>query len=142
MEFITKPLGWGAALSWPPIYNLLGLYRRTLEAHPLTVQDRKTIAEAVAIWQGRILATGQKSEIASLIGPSTRVIDLQGRLATPGLNDSHLHLVSLGLMMDWVDAKPSAAPTLDALLAAKEIDIDEVVAEFKVARKKPKITAA
>src|SRR6476661_1868863 len=65
------------------------------------------VVEAVAIWQDRILATGRDVDIASLVGPSTRIIDLEGRLATPGLNDSHLHLISLGLMMDWVDAKPS-----------------------------------
>lgn len=88
-----------------------------LQNGPIWCGRNEGIAEAVAIWQGRVLATGRESEIASLIGPSTRVIDLQGRLATPGLNDSHLHLVSLGLMMDWVDAKPSAAPTLDALLS-------------------------
>jgi hypothetical protein len=74
------------------------------------------VAEAVAVWQGRVLATGKRVEIDALIGPKTRVIDLAGRLATPGLNDSHLHLISLGLTMDWVDAKPAAAPTLDRLL--------------------------
>ena len=97
-----------------------------LQNGPVWCGRNEGIAEAVAIWQGRILATGRESEIASLIGPSTRVIDLQGRLATPGLNDSHLHLVSLGLMMDWVDAKPSAAPTLDALLAGIRARADQV----------------
>lgn len=76
------------------------------------------IVEAVAIWQDRILATGSEADIQPFINASTRVVDLGGRLATPGLNDSHLHLISLGMMMDWVDAKPSSAPTLDALLAA------------------------
>ena len=75
------------------------------------------VVEALAIWQG-MLAAGRDAEIASLIGPATRVIDLEGRLATPGLNDSHLHLVSLGMTMDWVDSRPAAAPKLDALLAA------------------------
>ena len=74
--------------------------------------------EALAIWQGRVLAAGRDAEIAALVGPATRVIDLQGRLATPGLNDSHLHLISLGLTMDWVDSKPAVAPTLDSLLGA------------------------
>jgi predicted amidohydrolase YtcJ len=74
--------------------------------------------EALAIWQGRVLAAGRDAEIATLVGPATRVIDLQGRLATPGLNDSHLHLISLGLTMDWVDSKPAVAPTLDSLLGA------------------------
>lgn len=76
------------------------------------------VKEALAIWQGRVLATGSDGEIAPLIGPRTQVVDLAGRLATPGLNDSHLHLISLGLTMDWVDSKPDAAPTLDALLGA------------------------
>ncbi|AOO79162.1 amidohydrolase [Bosea vaviloviae] len=76
------------------------------------------VKQALALWQGKVLTAGQDSEIAPLIGPRTRVIDLKGRLATPGLNDSHLHLVSLGLTMDWVDSKPAAAPTLEALLGA------------------------
>ena len=75
-------------------------------------------AEAMAIWQGRVLATGCVADIDALIGPSTNVIDLDGRLATPGLNDSHLHLISLGLNAAWVDATPAAAPTLQSLLAA------------------------
>lgn len=85
---------------------------------PIWCGREEGVVEAVAIWQDRILATGREADIASLVGPSTRVIDLGGRLATPGLNDSHLHLISLGLMMDWVDAKPTSAPTLDALLMA------------------------
>lgn len=75
-------------------------------------------AEAVAVWQGRVLATGTAAEIDALIGPGTRVIDLKGRLATPGLNDSHLHLISVGLLSAWVDARPAAAPTLESLLEA------------------------
>lgn len=88
-----------------------------LQNGPIWCGREEGVAEALAIWQGRVLAVGRRDEIASLIGPATRVIDLNGRLATPGLNDSHLHLVSLGLTMDWVDATPSAAPTLDALLS-------------------------
>jgi predicted amidohydrolase YtcJ len=74
--------------------------------------------EALALWQGRVLAAGRDAEIAPLVGQATRVIDLKGRMATPGLNDSHLHLISLGLTMDWVDSKPAVAPTLESLLAA------------------------
>lgn len=85
---------------------------------PIWCGREEGVVEAVAIWQDRILAAGREADIASLVGPSTRIIDLEGRLATPGLNDSHLHLISLGLMMNWVDAKPSSAPTLDTLLAA------------------------
>lgn len=76
------------------------------------------IVEAAALWQGRVAATGRAADIEGLIGRNTEVIDLAGRLATPGLNDSHLHLISYGMVMGWVDAKPAAAPTLDTLLAA------------------------
>lgn len=88
-----------------------------LQNGPIWCGREEGVTEALAIWQGRVLAVGRRDEIASLIGPTTRVIDLEGRLATPGLNDSHLHLVSLGFMMDWVDTAPAAAPTLDALLS-------------------------
>lgn len=76
------------------------------------------VVAALAIWQDKVLATGSDAEIAPLVGPKTQVIDLKGRLATPGLNDSHLHLISLGMTMDWVDSRPEAAPTLEALLGA------------------------
>ncbi len=74
--------------------------------------------EALAIWQGKVLATGTKGQIWSLKGDNTRLIDLKGRFATPGLNDSHLHLISVGLTLKWIDATPQAAPTLQSLLDA------------------------
>ena len=74
--------------------------------------------EALAIWQGKVLATGTKDQIWSLKGSNTRLIDLKGRFATPGLNDAHLHLISVGLTLKWIDATPQAAPTLQSLLDA------------------------
>ncbi len=87
-----------------------------LRGGPIWCGRQEGVVEALALWGDKVLAAGKDAEIASLIGPSTKVIDLAGRLATPGLNDSHLHLISVGLTMDWVDARPAAAPTLDALL--------------------------
>lgn len=43
-----------------------------------------TEAEAVAVRNNRILAVGTNADIRRLAGPSTRVIDLQGRSLTPG----------------------------------------------------------
>jgi predicted amidohydrolase YtcJ len=87
-----------------------------LRGGPIWCGREEGVVEALALWGDKVLAAGKEAEIADLVGPSTRVIDLAGRLATPGLNDSHLHLISVGLTMDWVDARPAAAPTLDALL--------------------------
>lgn len=75
-------------------------------------------AEAAALWGGRVLATGTAAEIKPLIGTGTRVIELNGRLATPGLNDAHMHLIPYGTAMAEVDLRLAAAPTLKALLEA------------------------
>ena len=82
--------------------------------------------QAVALWGGRVLATGSNADIASLIGPDTQVIDLRGRLATPGLIDAHLHLLPYGLGMIEVDVRPKLAPTLDALLGRIKARADQL----------------
>ena len=51
----------------------------------VTVDERFSIAQAVAIRGDRILAVGANQEIARLAGPNTRRIDLGGRTAIPGL---------------------------------------------------------
>ena len=49
-------------------------------------------AEAFAVRSGRIVAVGDEGEIRALADAATEVIDLQGRLAMPGLVDVHAHL--------------------------------------------------
>jgi len=71
----------------------------------------------LASFGGRVLAVGG-DELDALAGPDTRIIDLAGRFAAPGLYDAHLHLLPLGLAMADVNLRPQAAPTLDALLGA------------------------
>lgn len=75
-------------------------------------------ATAIAISNGRVLAVGSDNDVSNLIGPATRVVELRGRLAVPGLEDAHLHVPHIGLGMVEVDASPEAAPTLRALLDA------------------------
>ena len=58
----------------------------------VTVDDRFTIAEALAIRNGRIVATGSTTDIEKLKGPQTRTIDLNRRTVIPGLIDNHFHL--------------------------------------------------
>ncbi len=62
-------------------------------------------AEALAIRRDRIVHVGSTADVRALVGPSTRVIDLQGRRVVPGFNDSHLHLLSGGLSLMQVDLK-------------------------------------
>lgn len=75
-------------------------------------------AEAIAIEDGKVKATGSTDDITRLQTPDTQMIDLAGRLATPGLNDAHMHLLPYGTSMSEVDLRPSVAPTMDALKKA------------------------
>jgi len=62
----------------------------------ITVDPEDSIAEAIAIKDGKIIAVGSKTEINALTGPATRVIDLNGLTATPGLIDAHCHFAMGG----------------------------------------------
>jgi len=66
-----------------------------INGNVLTVDDDFSITEAVAVKNGRILAVGTNSEIQTLIGEATKILDLKGKTMLPGIIDSHLHLTSL-----------------------------------------------
>jgi predicted amidohydrolase YtcJ len=74
----------------------------------LTVDRAFSTREALAIRDGRIVALGGNPEIRRLAGPLTRVIDLEGRTAIPGLIDSHLHAIRAALSfsteVNWIGA--------------------------------------
>jgi predicted amidohydrolase YtcJ len=63
----------------------------------LTVDAKDSIAQAVAIRKGRIIAVGSDSDIQQLVTDATHVIDLHGRTVTPGLIDSHGHFADGGV---------------------------------------------
>src|ERR1700722_18379626 len=63
----------------------------------LTVDAQDSIAEALAIRDGKIVAIGTDRDILRLADATTRRIDLQGRTATPGLIDSHAHIADAGV---------------------------------------------
>lgn len=65
----------------------------------LTLDDTDTVAEAVAIRNGRVQAVGKADELAALRGPGTRVLDLPGATVIPGFNDSHAHMEREGLKL-------------------------------------------
>ncbi|KAH7141531.1 amidohydrolase family-domain-containing protein [Dactylonectria estremocensis] len=56
-------------------------------------------AEAVAITNGIITYVGSDEGVKSYIGNTTKAINLNGRMAMPGLVDSHMHVLSGGLFL-------------------------------------------
>lgn len=84
----------------------------------VTMDSRNSIVSSIAIMDGRILAVGGEADTQAYQGPGTRTIDLGGRTVVPGLNDSHLHLITGGLQYNlevrW-DNVPSLADALRML---------------------------
>lgn len=67
-----------------------------------TVDNKRSIKEAIAIKNGIIADIGTNEEILSLKNDNTEIIDLKGKLILPGFNDSHMHLVNLGYTLSKV----------------------------------------
>src|SRR3990170_775750 len=54
---------------------------------------------AVAVSDGRIALVGTDGDVAPLIWPRTRVIELRGRSVLPGFGDAHIHAVRGGVRL-------------------------------------------
>ena len=57
----------------------------------VTVDDKFSYAQAVAITGDTFTAVGTNDEVRKLAGPATKQFDLKGLTVTPGLTDNHLH---------------------------------------------------
>ncbi|HVW58851.1 MAG TPA: amidohydrolase family protein, partial [Puia sp.] len=68
-----------------------------INGHILTMDAAGTEKEAVAIADGKILATGDTKEMENLKGPSTTIVDLGGKTLLPGFVDGHSHFMALEL---------------------------------------------
>ncbi len=62
----------------------------------VTVDKNFSIAQAMAIRDGKFLAVGRNTNILALAGKGTLKIDLKGKTVIPGLIDSHNHMEEAG----------------------------------------------
>ena len=112
MRQVLVGFGLGAAL----LFSAAALKAESLTADTIltdgkivTVDQKNTIAQALAIRNGRILAVGSTDEVKKFSGPRTKVIDLEGHTVIPGLIDSHIHAIRAGqtfsTTLDWSGLK-------------------------------------
>lgn len=59
-----------------------------------TVDARDSVKQAIAIDDGVIVFVGSDAAAKKYIGPETEVVDLQGRMAMPGIHEGHIHGVT------------------------------------------------
>jgi predicted amidohydrolase YtcJ len=75
-------------------------------AKVLTLDARSSVAQALAVRDGRLLAVGDAASVQRLAGAGTRVLDAGGRTVIPGLIDSHMHGVRAALSysteVNWI----------------------------------------
>lgn len=89
-----------------------------------TVDDRFTMAQALAVKDRRVIATGSNDAVRKHAGASTKIIDLKGRTVIPGLIDNHSHWIRAAehdeLRFDGVTTRAQAVKMLGERLAAKK----------------------
>lgn len=69
----------------------------------VTVDDNIADGQAIAVRGYTIAAVGSNEAIGAYIGPETEVIELNGRLVTPGFIEGHGHYMSLGRARQILD---------------------------------------
>ena len=80
-----------------------GCHRETPPSHVfhhgkiVTVDPQFHIVQAMAIRDGRVVATGTNDDIVKLADSTTAQVDLKGQTVLPGLIDSHVHAPSAAM---------------------------------------------
>ncbi len=79
-----------------------------------TVDNQRSKGTAVAVRDGRILYVATDDGAVTLTGPSTKVIDLAGKMVLPGFIDSHCH--PTGAYKHFFEINLTGLPTLEDYL--------------------------
>ena len=101
------------------------------------MDGRFSIAEALAVEDGKIAAVGDDESVFKLSGPKTEIVDLEGRVLMPGLMDSHVHptgaamtefdheipvMESIRDVLDYISARTKVVPE-GSLISLRQVFI-------------------
>lgn len=67
-----------------------------VNGHIYTLDSAGTVAEAIAVSNGRIQAVGTTQDIRAMAGPGVEEVDLAGQPVIPGCIDTHCHMIMHG----------------------------------------------
>ncbi|HEY5729735.1 MAG TPA: amidohydrolase family protein, partial [Anaerolineales bacterium] len=92
----------------------------------LTMDEDLSVAEALAVKDGRIVAVGSEADVFASAGAQTELISLDGRVLMPGFVDAHTHLLNdagtYGMDLDGVQqmALENGITTLGGMFTTEE----------------------
>ncbi len=99
-----------------------------------TVDAARSWAQGIAIADGKIIAVGTNAEIDSMVGPSTEIVELDGRMVMPGIVDTHTHTIEAGVINQKCRLPGTFTnPDLDTFVAAL-LDCDQRFADDDILR--------
>ena len=96
-----------------PAYHADTVIRR---ANVITIDPTLPRASAVAMRDGRFIGVGSDTDVETLIGPNTKILDLNGKTVLPGFIDAHIHVLSSGTR--HVMAADCSLPTIGDIQTA------------------------
>ena len=112
-----RPLGLAWFLAWASFGDVRAQDPKPAEADLILTVGRiwtgdpdRPWAEALASRSGELVAVGSAQDMGRFRGPKTRVIEIPDGFATPGLVDSHAHLIELGANQEEIDLRGAGSP--------------------------------
>lgn len=106
-EELPPPSGAVARLTSDDQYKYFPQLRKGIPLHSAdfvykngaicTMDSARNWCQALAVYKGKISFVGSDRSVEAEIGPSTKVIDLNGRMVLPGFHDTHVHLAEGGV---------------------------------------------
>ncbi|MBT6036869.1 MAG: amidohydrolase [Kordiimonadaceae bacterium] len=87
----------------------------------LAVDNNFSVAQAVAIDDGRFVAVGTNRDIRALATTDTTIIDLEGKTVVPGFIDGHAHMDREGLK--FIPTSLDGARSIKDILKIIEADV-------------------